>query len=94
MGWPPMPPLDIHSVTTVASTENFGDPFKKGLMPPMLSPTGGGPIVRFSARDYSRDIMCWREMMQRHIVSLETELKDQFLGKPFYSNSVGQPWVS
>jgi len=60
-------------------------------MPPMLSPTGGGSIVRFSAADFpepSRDVM-WKEMVQRHIVSLDTELKDQFLGKPSYTNNVG-----
>jgi AraC-like DNA-binding protein len=54
----------------------------------MLSPTGGGPIVRFSWGDFpehSRDVM-WKEMVRRHIVTLETEAKDQFPGKP---NSLG-----
>src|SRR6516164_9236222 len=58
----------------------------------MLSPTGGGPIVRFSSADFperSRDVM-WREMLRRHIVALETEqVKDQPLGKPFCNNNVG-----
>jgi hypothetical protein len=31
----------------------------------------------------------WSEMLRRHIVSLETEFKDQFLGKPHFHNAVG-----
>jgi len=60
-------------------------------MPPMLSPNGGGSIIRFSSADFperSRDAM-WREMRRRHIVSLETEFKGQFLGKPHFPNAVG-----
>jgi AraC-like DNA-binding protein len=54
----------------------------------MLSPTGGGPIVRFAWTDFperSRHVM-WNEMVRRHIVALEAEVKDQFPGKP---NMVG-----
>jgi AraC-like DNA-binding protein len=54
----------------------------------MLSPTGAGPIVRFSSDDFperSRDVM-WSETLRRHIVALDAEVKDQFLGKP---NCVG-----
>jgi AraC-like DNA-binding protein len=58
----------------------------------MLSPRGGGPIARFSSGDFperSRDVM-WKEMVQRHIVSLENEFKkDQYLGKPRIRNAVG-----
>ena len=60
-------------------------------MLPMLPPTGSGPIVRFSAGDFpgpSRYVM-WSEMLRRHIVSLETEFKGQFLGKPHLHNAVG-----
>jgi len=56
-------------------------------MPPMLSPNGGGTIVRFSSADFperSQAVM-WSEMVRRHIVSLET----QFLGKPGFPNAVG-----
>jgi AraC-like DNA-binding protein len=57
----------------------------------MLSPTAGGPIVRFASADFperSRDVM-WREMLRRHIVALDSDLKDQPLGKPFNNNNVG-----
>jgi AraC-like DNA-binding protein len=57
----------------------------------MLSPSGGGSIVRFSSADFpehSRDVT-WREMLRRHIVSLETDFKDQSLGKPHFPNAVG-----
>ena len=56
-------------------------------MPPMLSPNGGGSIARFSSADFperSRDVM-WHEMLRRHIVALDSEIKDQSRG----TNAVG-----
>jgi hypothetical protein len=61
------------------------------MMFPIVSPTASGPIVRFSSADFperSRDVM-WREMLRRHIVALDSDLKDQPLGKPFNNNNVG-----
>jgi AraC-like DNA-binding protein len=50
----------------------------------MLSPNGGGSIVRFSSADFPERSR-WNEMMRRHIVSLETE----YLGKSHLPNAVG-----